>query len=131
MSLQVLAHPAPLAARTGWTRRTAIAVPQRVDLMFIAGDDILIRLLVYGADGNPLDLVESVALSQIRASFDDPVLAEFTATVQDNTIDLDLTHDQTSQLTPGRGVWDCQITNNNRITTLVAGAVTITPEVSR
>jgi hypothetical protein len=116
--------------------RAAIVVgtlPLAVDLILYRGDDFYVDLTLTDEAGDPWDLTGWTAASQIRPSAEsDQVLASFTATIEANVIGLHLPHDQAQALTPGASRWDVQITDpTDRVLTLVAGAVTVTADVTR
>jgi hypothetical protein len=112
------------------TASTVTALPTVVNLNLYAGDDFYLDLTVTNPDGSAADLSTAVATAQVRAhtSAPDPPLATFTATIAGNVIHLHLHSVDTATLTAG--VWDCQIATPD-ITTLVAGSVTVTGEVTR
>lgn len=102
------------------------ARPGDVDLELYEGDDFFMDIVVKNPDGTPAPV--GTPLAQIRSD-SGAILATFQTTVTGSTINLHL---------PGAivreslvGVWDCQVTDaNDQVTTLVAGSVTTTAEVS-
>lgn len=120
-----------------------MAGPARYDLSIYQGDDfsLTLRLREQNPDltlGAYIDLTGATAKAEIRATAASAtVLAEFTATVLDQTVtpgglQLSLTHDQTAGLAAGvNGVWDIQVTQAGLITTYLHGNVTVTAEVTR
>ena len=113
------------------TPRIAVGtLPSPVDLSLYQGDDFYLDLTVTNSDGSPADLTGATPKAQIRTTAADAtVLAEFVATITTNVIHLHLTAALTAPLS-GPAVWDCQITTPD-VVTLVAGTVTIRPEVTR
>ena len=109
---------------------TVSLLPKAADLALYAGDDARISLRVRHRNGDPTDLTGLVATAQLRASREDTtVLAEFTATIEDNVIRLHLPHDLAAGLS-GWAVWDVQIEGAD-VTTLATGNVQIVNEVTR
>lgn len=104
------------------------------NLQVFQGDDFAAIVLVTNADGTPANITGYTALAQIRravADVDPVVVATFTATVASPNVNLSLSNAQTRPLT-GRYVWDLQLTSPaGVITTVVAGRVVVTAEVSR
>jgi hypothetical protein len=117
----------PLAGPRAATAITAL--PTTVDLALYEGDDFYLDLVVTNPDGSAADLSTAVASAQVRTTADttDPQ-AQFTATITGNVIHLHLDHIAASVMS--NGVWDCQIATPD-ITTLAAGKVTVTQEVTR
>jgi len=92
-----------------------------------------------GAAGQPaplnpaVDLTGVTARAQIRASITAPaILGSFTPTVDAlaGNIWLHLA-DTVSSALPSTGVWDVEIDRGGEITTLAAGTVSMTPDVTR
>jgi len=106
------------------------------DLAIYQGDDWSASVTVLRGDLTPMDLTGYTATSQIRAGVADQapmVAAVITATVVlPNFISLYLPHAQ-SALLPGTDYrWDLQIVSAaGQITTILAGAVQVTQEVTR
>jgi hypothetical protein len=117
------------ATRSGVPSLTAL--PMTANLFIYAGDDFYVDLIVVNSDGTSTDLSSATAKAQIRAkpTDPDPALASFTATISSNVIHLHLPSAQSTGLV-GTLVWDCQITYPD-VVTLVAGTVSVTPEVTR
>jgi len=107
------------------------ARPMTVDLNVYAGDDLKLHLEVTDDAGAPFDLTGYTAEAQIRASADAPAALAFTATVLANAVDLVLPT-AISTTMPIKAVWDVQVVSAaGAVTTLAAGKVTVTPEVTR
>lgn len=107
-----------------------------VNLNIYAGDDYAADITVTEVDGlTPADLTGYTAQSQIRQSLTsavpDPV-AQFACTIAAHVITIVLNHDLSKLLTTGPYVWDLQIVDaTGWITTLVAGQVIVTKEVTK
>jgi hypothetical protein len=85
--------------------------------------------------GELYDLSGYSANSQIRKSYySSNATATFSTTInsQQGTIALDLTSQVTSNIAPGRYVYDATITDlNGRITRILEGVVDVSPRVTR
>jgi hypothetical protein len=117
---------------TTFTTTSVIALPQPVNLSLYAGDDFYLDLVLTSAvDASALDLSGCSCQAQIRATAaDSTVLAAFVTSILGNVVTLHLSHTVSATLVPG--VWDAQlIAANGDIVTLVAGSVTVAPEVTR
>lgn len=100
------------------------------------GDDWAGLVTVNNCDGTVPDLTGYNVNAQIREGPADQswrISACFTtAIILPNQISLSLTHRQTSCLRNLDYVWDAQIVSpEGMITTVVSGAVSVTPEVTR
>jgi hypothetical protein len=108
---------------------------KRANLQIYQGDDYVATVTVKNADGTPADLSGYTAKAQIRRNVADlqpAVTVELLATIASPFINLFLTHDQTLVLS-GTYVWDLQLTEiaTGAVTTILAGQVPVTPEVTR
>ena len=90
--------------------------------------------MVTNEDGTAADIDGYTAKAQIRRAVADQepeVAVEITTLVESPLINLSIPHTQTVAL-QGRYVWDLQIVSpTGGITTIVAGKVKLTPEVTR
>ena len=128
-------HGAPVrslfaAVDIGSGPQVVSALPAEVDLLLYAGDDFTMAVEVFGPDGEPFDLAGAEPKSQIRETHDGELAGAFTWFVDGSVIYLDL-HNEVSAALPERCVWDVQITQNDRVTTLASGNVTVSPQVTR
>lgn len=102
----------------------------RADIEIIRGDDYTTAVTVTGDDGQtPVDLTGYTVAGSIKQNFSDSTAAmTFTATINQSTITLGLTHDQTDTLLASRYVWDLLTTDSTGwVTTLMYGQVTVRP----
>lgn len=112
---------------------TIDARPKPVDLQLYAGDDVTLEVTVTdnATPPAPIDLTGYTALAQLRGTADAAISVDFDATITTNVISLTLAGADTTAM-PAKGVWDCQVTSaTGAVTTLCAGKVTVTAEVSR
>jgi len=106
-------------------------VPIIVNLLLYAGDDLGFALLVYDADGSDSDLSGATVRAQIRANpAAQQVAGEVLCTIDGNAVQLHILG-TVSQNLPGAAVWDCEMTRGGMVTTLVAGTVRTTADVTR
>lgn len=85
-------------------------------------------------NGDPIDLSGYTGRSQMRKHYTSSNSVSFSVSLgsSNGTVILNLTSDQTANLTPGRYVYDVEITSSsNVISRIVEGIVTVTPEVTR
>jgi hypothetical protein len=106
----------------------------KLQLTIYQGDDYTATVTVLNADGTPADLDGYTPTAQIRrnvADKDPIVVADVELTVTGNVIALALSRDVTETLS-GRYVWDLQLTAaDGTVTTIGAGGVQVTQEVTR
>ena len=123
-SPRATAPPAPV---------TIAALPAVVNLALYQGDDFYLDLTVTNPDGSAADLAGVIPSAQIKtAKGATSPLATFDATVDatlTNVVHLHLPHLEAAQLVAGPAFWDCQIADT-QVTTLAAGTVTVTGEVT-
>jgi hypothetical protein len=105
--------------------------PQNLNIVVTQGDNLALTLNLTDEDGDPFDLSGYTASAQVRQVPSGTVAATFTASIGTaSDIDLVLTKSQTSGLS-GALSWDCQIEQGVSRRTLVAGQVSVSPEVTR
>lgn len=108
----------------------------KVNLTIYQGDDFAADITVTEPDGTtPADLTGFTAQSQIRTSLTDTSpngVAEFQTGIEGNVITIVLRHDVTETLTKPSYVWDLQLIDGSGwITTILAGQINVTKEVTR
>jgi hypothetical protein len=85
--------------------------------------------------GNPLSLNGYTVRSQMRKWYTSLTAIDFNVTIDylDGTITLELDDSITDSLTPGRYVYDVELTetSTHAISRVVEGIVTVTPNVTR
>lgn len=103
------------------------------------GTDWSSTLWLSDEDDNPKDLTDYSALMQIREQLEGPVIkelasgTEITITPAEGKIELDLTVAETRLLQIRSGVYDLELTSGApvKVTRLLEGSITVTPEVTR
>lgn len=82
----------------------------------------------------PINLSQYTVNSQMRKSYYSTTAITFTSTVVDagqGTLKISLPASQTSNVTPGRYVYDVTITTGSVVTRVIEGIVTVLPSVTR
>ena len=85
-------------------------------------------------NGDPVDLTGYTGDSEMRKHYTSSNSQSFTVSLggTSGTVTLSLTSAQTANLTPGRYVYDVEVTSgSNVVSRIVEGIVTVTPEVTR
>ena len=85
-------------------------------------------------EDNPLDLTNFTGAAQIRKSFTSTTAVSFNVTLggANGTLTLALSANATANVTPGRYLYDVELTDSsNNITRVFEGIVTITPNITR
>lgn len=92
-------------------------------------------ITVAATTGLPLDLTDYTVASQMRKSYSSSTYHNFTASIYDATngkVRLQLTSTQSAGITPGRYLYDVEITDpNGSKTRVIEGIVTVTPEITK
>lgn len=108
--------------------------PGKYDLKLYRGDTYAWDFVCYTSAGSPADLTGVTAKAEIRDKPGGTVLATPTCTVtQPNTVSVKLTTASWASITHANAAWDLQLTYADpdiSIITIVAGAVTITGDVT-
>lgn len=95
------------------------------------------RTLTWLVSKTPVDLTGYDARLQIRESADDTTAAldasdYLTLGGEEGTIDIEIPANETATLDPGRYVYDLEVESaGGEVTTLLAGSVKVTAEVTR
>ena len=85
-------------------------------------------------NGDPIDLTGYTGDSEMRKHYTSSNSQSFSISLggTSGTVTLSLTAAQTANLTPGRYVYDVEVTSaSNVVSRIVEGIVTVTPEVTR
>jgi hypothetical protein len=84
--------------------------------------------------GDPKDLTDYVAASQMRKSFYTNTSIDFIAEISsplDGEVTISLTAEETSNIKAGRYVYDIEITNEEETLRVLEGIVVVNPEVTK
>jgi hypothetical protein len=105
----------------------------KANIILDQGTTFLTTITVENDEGEPINLADYTCRAQMRKHYTSSNAVSFTAEAgADGNITLSLTANQTSNIIPGRYVYDVEvISNTNTVTRLVEGIVTVTPEVTR
>lgn len=111
----------------------------RHDLTIEAGTDWDTVIRLEEEDETPKDLTDYTAKMQIRETVEGPLIKELatgagiTITGAEGKIQLALTKTETSALQITKGVYDLELTSPApaKVTRLLEGIITVTPEVTR
>lgn len=107
-------------------------LPDVVNMTLYRGDDAGFSVAVWDDDGEPADLDGAEIAAQIRAAPDaEPVLGDIGTETDGHVIRCRLHHDTSAGL-PAACVFDVEVTfADDWRTTLVAGGIAVTPDVTR
>jgi hypothetical protein len=105
----------------------------KANLVIDQGTTFTTTIDVTNDDGNYIDLTGYTGAAQIRKTYSSSNSTAFTVVVSNaGTVTLSLNANTTANITAGRYVYDCEITNADGIRSrIIEGIVTITPEVTR
>lgn len=115
---------------------TCFTQPQKLDLCAYRGDSGRFRVTLTEANGTtPIDISTATWDADIRLNVDDTVVAG-TLLVQPvpgmtNAVDVILTAVVSASLAAAVYVWDLEMTLGAEVTTLLAGSLIVTKDVSR
>jgi hypothetical protein len=107
------------------------------NLVIDQGTTYSLSITVSDAAGNVLDLTNYTVRAQMRRSYGATSSVSFTTSKgndpTDGELTISLSATQTSNLKPGRYVYDLEIEENttNEVTRVIEGIITVTPEVTR
>ena len=106
----------------------------RVNIIIDQGTDFSTAINLTDSSGVNLNLTGYSAASQIRKTFSSSNSTAFTCTLTtaNSTLTLALNNSVTAAMSPGRYVWDPELTNSSgTISRILEGMVTVTPEVTK
>ncbi len=107
-----------------------------VEITIEQGANLTSTVTVNDTQGDAINLATYSASAQLRKSYYSSSANTLTAIITGNAngqITLSMTAANTSNLTPGRYVYDLKITNSidNSVTRVVEGTATVLPSVTR
>jgi hypothetical protein len=106
----------------------------KANLVIDQGSTFSTDLSLQDENGDPLSLNGYTSNSQIRkwyTSSNPAAIFTTSINVQSGVITLSLSATDTSNLVSGRYVYDVEITDNETVSRVVEGIVTVTPQVTR
>ena len=107
-----------------------------VELFIEQGASFSTDVLISDAIGAPKDLVDYSVYSQIRKSYYSTTFVDFDIRVTDplnGSVEINLSAETTSNINPGRYVYDVIIKNNEtgEVTRIFEGVATVLPRVTK
>lgn len=107
-----------------------------VELTIEQGATFSTEVTVNDANGNPKDLTDFTVRSQIRKSYYSTTAVNFEISIDspiDGLITMEMSSNTTSNINPGRYVYDVQIQDNitGIVTRIFEGIATVLPNVTR
>ncbi len=106
----------------------------RVNIIIDQGTDFSTAINLTDSSGTNLNLTGYSAASQIRKTHSSSNSTAFTCTLttSNSTLTLALNNSVTAAMSPGRYVWDAELTTSSgTISRILEGMVTVTPEVTK
>ena len=105
----------------------------KANIVIDQGSDFQTTIDVLDDDGVAIDLSDYTGESQIRKHYTSSSSSLFTVTASNTgVVVLSMTAAYSANMAPGRYVYDYELTDlSNKVTRLVEGIVTVTPQVTR
>lgn len=107
----------------------------KANIIIDQGADFFTELDVTDDDGTPIDLSDYTGVAQLRKHYTSLTYFSFSVNINGvvGKVALSMTANTTDTITPGRYVYDCELTDttNNKRTRIVEGIATVTPQVTR
>jgi hypothetical protein len=98
------------------------------------GSDFVTEMTLENDDGTPIILSGFIVRSQFRKSYNSTVGYDFVTAITAPTqgkFTLSLSGITSSNIKPGRYLYDVEISNGNNRTRVVEGVITINPEITK
>jgi hypothetical protein len=112
-----------------------MATPAEQDLVVTRGDTMTVNVTMTTNGTTPINITSRVYTSMVRANYDDPTAAaSFVCTIVSGaagTLQLVMSAASTALLEPYNYYWDLQENASGIITTVLAGAFVVLPDVTR
>ena len=112
-----------------------MATPAEQDLVVTRGDTMTVNVTMTTNGTTPINIAGRVYTSMVRANYDDPTAAaSFVCTIVSGaagTLQLVMSAASTALLEPYNYYWDLQENASGIITTVLAGAFVVLPDVTR
>jgi hypothetical protein len=105
----------------------------KANLVVDQGTTFTTTITVTDDDGNNLNLAGYTGAAQIRKHYTSSNSVNFSVSINGSTgeVTLSLTAAATADLTAGRYVYDCELTNSGTVSRILEGIVTVSPQVTR
>lgn len=106
----------------------------KANLLIDQGSDFSTEIDVLDDNGDPVVLTGFTGAAQMRKHYTSSTSTAFNVTINagNGTVTLSMNAATSSTVTPGRYVYDCELTSSsNVVSRLVEGIVTVTPQVTR
>jgi hypothetical protein len=112
-----------------------MATPAELDLVTTRGDTVTVNVTMTTNGTTPIDITGRTYAAMVRRNYDDPsAAASFTCTITNGPnglLQLVMSNTATADLDPYNYYWDLQETASGTVTTVLAGAFTVLPDVTR
>lgn len=112
-----------------------MATPAEQDLVTVRGDTVTVNITMTTNGTTPINITGRTYTSMVRQQYDDPTpSATFTCTIVSGaagTLQLVLSAASTAALEEGNYFWDLQENASGIVTTVIAGAFVVLPDVTR
>ena len=106
----------------------------KANLLIDQGSDFSTEIDVLDDNGDPVILTGFTGAAQMRKHYTSSTSTAFNVSINasEGTVTLSMNAATSSSVTPGRYVYDCELTSSsNVVSRLVEGIVTVTPQVTR
>lgn len=107
----------------------------KTNLVIDQGSNFSVTIAILDATGEPFNLSNFTGESQLRKHYTSLTATNFSVTLggANGTIVLSMSSNTTANISPGRYVYDVEVTSgaSNTVTRVVEGIVTVTPNVTR
>lgn len=106
----------------------------KANIVIDQGSDFSTEIDVLDEAGEPVDLTGYTGAAQMRKHYTSSTATDFNVSINAvaGTVTLSMNAATSSTVTPGRYVYDCELTSSsNVVSRLVEGIVTVTPQVTR
>ncbi len=104
----------------------------KYDLTIDQGSDFEISIAIE-ENGSPMVLTGYSARASMRPNYESGTVHDFTTSITDSTVKIQMAHTTTDDITSGTYVYDIEIfhTGNDTVTRILQGKVKVTREVTR
>lgn len=103
----------------------------KTNLVIDQGSDFSVSINIQDANSAPVSLDAFTGAAQMRKYYTSSRSYPFQVLVANGSVTLTMNSFITNTITPGRYVFDCELTANGVISRIVEGISTVTPGVTR